>query len=409
MHKINQLLSNKYISYGLGIALIYGIIATQMPIDRNTVYNSLMITMAVYSSCIIILPRVTKFLLVDKNFYILPVMFSLYGIAIIAIVLLRIDYSRSTLIYGFIIVLIWLFVSTFLSKKESTLKLSAINNFDHTLLNSNRHIEIQIIEAPYQFNQIQQGLVVNLHKKLTPEQEKFIADCSINNIAVYHSESIKEMIEGKVQTKHLSESSLGSLRTNPSYSLTKQIWESIVILASLPFLLPLMIMVAIAIKIESKGPIFYTQNRIGQGGKSFKIYKFRSMEVACPKADSKFATEERERVTQIGKFIRQTRIDEIPQFYNVLKGEMALIGPRPEQEQFVKNFELEIPFYGYRHMVKPGITGWAQTVQGYTADTDSTREKLAHDLYYIKHLSFWLDVNIFFKTLKTMLTGFGAK
>tara|TARA_R110001583_G_scaffold69129_2_gene196178 strand:+ start:19649 stop:20878 length:1230 start_codon:yes stop_codon:yes gene_type:complete len=409
MHKINQLLSNKYISYAVGIALIYGIIATQMPLEHNTVYNSLIITIAVYSGCIIILPRVTKFLLVDKKLYILPVMLSLYGIAIIAIVLLRIDYSRPTLIYGFCIVLIWLFVSTFISKTESTLKLSAINNFDHTLLNGNHHIEIQIIEAPYQFNQVQQGLVVNLHKKLTPEQEKFIADCSINNIAVYHSESIKEMIEGKVQTKHLSESSLGSLRTNPSYNLIKRIWESVIILVSLPFLLPLMALVSIAIKIESKGPVFYTQSRIGQGGKSFKIYKFRSMEVACPKAGSKFATEEKERVTKIGKFIRQTRIDEIPQFYNVLKGEMALIGPRPEQEQFVKNFEQEIPFYGYRHMVKPGITGWAQTVQGYTADTDSTREKLAHDLYYIKHLSFWLDVNIFFKTLKTMLTGFGAK
>jgi lipopolysaccharide/colanic/teichoic acid biosynthesis glycosyltransferase len=133
------------------------------------------------------------------------------------------------------------------------------------------------------------------------------------------------------------------------------------------------------------------------------------MTVASPEADPKFAPQEKSRVTKIGKFIRQTRIDEIPQFFNVLKGEMALIGPRPEQEVFVKAFEEAIPFYGYRHMVKPGITGWAQTVQGYTSDTNATREKLAHDLYYIKHLSFWLDVNIFFKTLKTMLTGFGAR
>ena len=409
MYKIKKLLSNKYIAYSIGLALIYSYIALLMPLDLATVYNSLMITIAVYSSSVIVLPRVTKYLLVEKSLYIIPIVLSLYCIAIIAIVLLRIDYSRPTLIHGFSIVLFWLFFSTLLNRHESILKLSAIDNFDLSALKTNQHIDIQTIEAPYTFDQIQEGLVVNLHNKLTAEQEKFIADCSINNIVVYHSETIREMIEGKVQTIHLSESSLGVLGTNSNYYLIKRLIESTLIVASLPLLLPLIAIISIAIKLESKGPIIYTQSRIGQGGKSFKIYKLRSMEIGCSKADSKFATEEDARVTKIGRFIRQTRIDEIPQFLNVLKGEMALIGPRPEQEAFVKAFEQEIPFYGYRHRVKPGITGWAQTVQGYTADTDSTREKLAHDLYYIKHLSFWLDMNIFFKTLKTMLTGFGAK
>ena len=409
MHKTRKFITNQYISYSIGILLISSYIALLMPLSLTTVYNSLLITIAVYISCSLILPKITKYLLVDKKFYILPVMLSVYGIAIITIVLLRIDYSRPTLIYGFIIVLFWLFISTWLSRSESTLKLSAIKNFDITSLNSNPHIEISVIETPYLFNKIQQGLVVNLHNKLNAEQEKFIADCSINNIAVYHSETIREMIEGKVQTMHLSENTLGSLRVNPSYCMMKRFWESLLILSSLPLLLPLIVVVSSAIKLESKGSILYTQTRVGQGGRTFKIYKFRSMEIGCPKAGSKFATEESERVTLVGQFIRKTRIDEIPQFFNVLTGEMALIGPRPEQEVFVKDFEKEIPFYGYRHVVKPGITGWAQTVQGYTADTNSTREKLAHDLYYIKHLSFWLDVTIFFKTLKTMCTGFGAK
>ena len=409
MYKIKKSLSNKYISYGIGIVLIYIIISLLMPLSFNTVYNSLLITIAVYSSTVIVLPRITKYLLVDKSLYILPVLLSTYSIAIIAIVLLRIEYSRPTLLYGFSVVLCWLFFSTLLNRQSAILKLQAIDNFSLSSLSTNQHIEIKTITAPYHLNQIDQGLVVNLHNKLTPEQEKFVADCSINNVVVYHSETIREMIEGKVPNTHLSESALNALNINPSYRLIKRVIESILILASLPLLLPLLMIVSIAIKLESKGPIFYTQNRVGQAGKVFKIYKLRSMEVTCPKADSKFATEESARVTRIGRFIRQTRIDEIPQFFNVLKGEMALIGPRPEQEVFVKAFEKEIPFYGYRHMVKPGITGWAQTVQGYTADTDSTREKLAHDLYYIKHLSFWLDVNIFFKTLKTMLTGFGAK
>ncbi|MEG3755093.1 sugar transferase [Psychromonas arctica] len=409
MYKTQQLFTNKYITYAIGLGLIYAIIDILMPFSYATVYNSFLITLIVYTGCVITLPRVTKFLLVDKSLYVLPVMLSLYSLAIIAIVLLRIEYSRPTLIYGFAIVLFWLLISARFNHQSAILKLQAIDNFSLSSFNSNQHIEIETINSPYNLKQIKDGLVVNLHKSLTAEQEKFIADCSINNKVVYHSETIKEMIEGKVQTTHLSENALNALNTNPSYRLIKRFIETGLILLSLPVFLPLMLIISIAIKLESKGPVFYTQKRIGQGGNTFKIYKLRSMEVGCPKADSKFVTEEHARVTNIGRFIRKTRIDEIPQFFNVIKGEMALIGPRPEQESFVKSFEADIPFYGYRHMVKPGITGWAQTVQGYTADTDSTREKLAHDLYYIKHLSFWLDVNIFFKTLKTMITGFGAK
>ncbi|MFW3379837.1 sugar transferase, partial [Glaesserella parasuis] len=114
------------------------------------------------------------------------------------------------------------------------------------------------------------------------------------------------------------------------------------------------------------------------------------------------------RITKVGKFIRKTRIDELPQFFNVLKGDMSLIGPRPEQKVFVDKFIKEIPFYNYRHIVKPGISGWAQVIQGY-ADVNDTKIKLQYDLYYIKNFSIWLDILIVFKTIKTMLTGFGAR
>jgi lipopolysaccharide/colanic/teichoic acid biosynthesis glycosyltransferase len=409
MKKFSKVLSNVYINHCLGILFIYLYIDILMPLELNTVNNSLVITLIAYLSTAITLPKITKYLLVEKMYYILPVILSVYCLAITAIVLLRIDYSRPTLIHGFALVLFWLFVSSLCTRSERMLKLNAINNFNIEAFNHQDRIDLRVLEAPYRLENMRQGLVVNLHNNLTPEQEKFIADCSINNIAVFHSESIREMLDGKVQTNHLSENAIGSLQPNPIYFTIKRIWESLLILISLPLLLPFMLFISLLIRLESKGSAIYMQNRIGQGGKIFKIYKFRSMQIKCPKADSKFATEEIERVTRIGRFIRQSRIDEIPQFFNVLKGEMALIGPRPEQENFVKEYEKEIPFYGYRHMVKPGITGWAQTVQGYTADTESTKEKLAHDLYYIKHLSFWLDVNIFFKTLKTMCTGFGAK
>ena len=127
------------------------------------------------------------------------------------------------------------------------------------------------------------------------------------------------------------------------------------------------------------------------------------------KHGAQMATTNDMRVTRVGKFIRKTRIDELPQFFNVLKGDMSLIGPRPEQKVFVDQFEQEIPFYNYRHIVKPGITGWAQVTHGYAGDADETRVKIEHDFYYIKHISFSLDILIVFKTIKTMLTGFGAR
>lgn len=406
---MKKFLANSYICHGIGIISIILFICTVSSPSRQTVINSLTVVVATYLSTSLTLPRITNHLLVERKYYILPILLTVYATAIAIMFMLRIEYARSVLILGFILSSSWLYTSTFLRKKAKQLKLSAIANFDVEELNNNKKIDIKVLQEPYQLQNARQGLVINLHGKLTPSQEKFIADCSINNIQVFHHASIKEKLSGKVQTKYLSENAIGTLQPNPLYSSLKRIWETFFILTMLPITLPIMLITALLIKQETPGSAIFTQERIGQGGKPFSIYKFRSMTTAPPKTESKFATTEQARITRIGKIIRKTRIDELPQFFNVLKGEMALIGPRPEQDSFVKQFEKEIPFYGYRHMVKPGITGWAQTVQGYTDCTDSTREKLAHDLYYIKYFSFWLDVNIVFKTFRTMITGFGAR
>ncbi|MCW8333626.1 sugar transferase [Vibrio paucivorans] len=409
---MKKLLNNSVVCHSIGILgslLLIDLLTgwrDQLPF---TVINSFWLISAAYLGASITIPKITNYLLVDRKFYILPVLASTYGIIIGSIFLLRIDYSREVLIYGFALHLAWMYTSTAVRAEQHKLRFSVIDNFDYSAINPRlaRLTITPLVEL--NLSKVQDGLVVDLHKDLTAEQEKFVADCSINNIPVFHSESIIEMVEGKVQTKHLSENAIGTLIPNPLYHTLKRIWESILIILSLPITLPVMLMTAILIKLESPGPAMFIQERVGQGGKSFRIYKFRSMTVKKDDSSDKFATQEQARVTKVGKVIRKVRIDELPQFFNVLKGEMSLIGPRPEQESFVKQFEQEIPFYGYRHMVKPGITGWAQTVQGYADDTDSTRNKLAHDLYYIKHLSFWLDMNIVLKTIRTILTGFGAK
>lgn len=406
---IQKLLSNSYICHLIGIMLVVTFLNLWSPIEAETITNSIWLTVACYLVIAITLPRISSYLLVERKYYILPVTISVFVIAMSIVFLTRIDYSRGALIYGGIVSFIWFYITALLRQDAQRLVLFAIPNFDTSSLNFKGKVEVIPLSQPYNIADVKGSLVVDLHKNLTPESEKFIADCSLANISVFHADSIKEMLEGKVQTRHLSENAIGTLLPNPLYMTFKRIWESLIIIISFPVTLPIMAITALLIKLENPGPAMFIQERVGQGGKVFRIYKFRSMTVKAADAEDKFATQEQARVTKVGKVIRKVRIDELPQFFNVLKGDMSLIGPRPEQDSFVKQFEQEIPFYGYRHMVKPGITGWAQVVQGYTDDTESTTEKLAYDLYYIKNLSFWLDINIVFKTIRTMLTGFGAK
>ncbi len=197
------------------------------------------------------------------------------------------------------------------------------------------------------------------------------------------------------------------LKPSKKYQIIKQLLDIILVLVSLPLILPIMIITGILIMLESRGGIFFVQERIGQNEVPFKMYKFRSMYANT--ATDQTTEDADSRVTKIGKFIRKTRIDELPQFYNVLRGEMSLIGPRAEFHKFVEEYEREIPFYHYRHIVKPGISGWAQVMQGYNFGVDETKVKLEYDLYYIKNFSFSLDVLIFFKTIQTVVTGFGAR
>ena len=150
------------------------------------------------------------------------------------------------------------------------------------------------------------------------------------------------------------------------------------------------------------------QPRMGFNGRWFDVIKFRSMNVN--QQGSHFTeVDEDHRITKVGQFIRRYRLDELPQFWNVLKGEMSLIGPRPESAELARWYDQEVPFFAYRHVVRPGISGWAQVMHGYAAGVDDMKDKLAYDFYYIKHFSLWLDLLIWYKTIRTVLTGFGAR
>jgi len=180
-------------------------------------------------------------------------------------------------------------------------------------------------------------------------------------------------------------------------------------LVGLILLSPFILVISILIKIDSRGPVFYNQERVGERGKIFKLLKFRSMVENAEANGPVWAEQDDKRITRVGRWMRKWRLDEVPQMFNVLKGDMSFVGPRPERSFFVEKLRKEIPFYDQRFSVRPGVTGWAQIKYRYGASKEDALEKLKYDLYYIKNLSLLYDLLIIFETIKVVLFGKGAR
>lgn len=245
-------------------------------------------------------------------------------------------------------------------------------------------------------------------EKVQQNWARTLAKISIQGVPVYNSVQAKELLTGRIAISHLYENDLGSLRLSPIYKVSKRLTDIVLVLMSLPIVIPIMIITAIAIKLESTGNVIFTQKRTGLGGKVFTMYKFRSMTTNAENQNTVMTQIGDKRITRVGHIIRKLRIDELPQFWNILKGDMSLIGPRPELPNMVEKLEQEIPFYIYRQLVKPGLSGWAQVTQG-SDHVENIAEKLEYDFYYIKNASISLDLLIVIKTIQTILTGFGAR
>jgi len=224
--------------------------------------------------------------------------------------------------------------------------------------------------------------------------------------------SINERITGRILLEHLSPSWLilsGGFRKSSLIFAIKRATDVLVALVGILLTWPLFLLVLLAVFIETGRPIFFIQERMGHKGRSFKLIKFRSMRQDAEAGGPKWATQNDDRVTRVGRFIRKTRLDEIPQLWNVLRGEMSLVGPRPERPHFCSMLEESIPLYQLRHSVRPGITGWAQVKYQYGASVEDAKIKLEYDFFYIKHLSLLLDLAILFETAKVILRRRGAQ
>ncbi len=231
-------------------------------------------------------------------------------------------------------------------------------------------------------------------------------------VKVEDAHSFYERMTGRIILEWLSPSWLilsDGFRKSMLLIVTKRAIDVIVSLVSMVLCLPLFAVTAVAIALESGGPVLFRQERTGLNGKPFEMLKFRSMYKDAEAAGPQWAATGDHRITRVGRLIRKFRIDELPQVINVLRGEMSMVGPRPERGEFVSVLEEQIPFYGLRHSVRPGITGWAQVKYQYGASVEETKTKLEYDLFYIKHLSVMLDFAVLFETAKVMLSGRGAK
>ena len=255
-------------------------------------------------------------------------------------------------------------------------------------------------------------LIDDTEQELSDEMIRELMDMRLRGIYVYSLADFCEQFWHKIPPSYIQDdwfafTSGFSILHNRIDAKLKQIVDFLAAALLLTVTFPLTLLVAIAIKIDSPGPIFYSQVRTGLNGKKFKVYKFRSMYENAEQMGVQWAQEKDPRITKIGRLLRLARIDELPQLWNILKGDMSLVGPRPERPEFDAQLRKEIPYYDVRYLVKPGITGWAQVCYPYGASIEDAYQKVAYDLYYIKNYSLLLDAAIALKTIRVVLLGKG--
>lgn len=348
---------------------------------------------------------------IRASYYILPVFLSSFVTMFTLLFLTRLGYSRPLLVISFAIALAWFYLVYFMVQRRQTLEIAVVPLGRVDCLYGIDQVQWSVLGTPA-FPRTADLLTADFDSDLPREWLNFLAECALQGVTVLHFKHLRQSLTGQVQTEHLSENSDGALAPSATYIAVKRIADGLLALVLLPLLTPLFVLVAGAIRLDSPGPVFFRQIRVGYRGRPFHVWKFRTMR-ADLKGDNPLervvTRKDDPRVTKLGRWLRRTRIDELPQILNVLRGEMSWIGPRPEALELSRWYEAELAFYRYRHVVRPGISGWAQVSQGHVADLDSVLQKLNYDFFYISRFSLWLDALIVLRTIKTMLTGFGSR
>ena len=349
---------------------------------------------------------------IRRAYVILPSALTGHGMALLWFVLTRLPYDRFALIFGFCVHVAWLYAIIVWTELGVRRRIAVVPFGRIQLLKRIRDVDWLMLSRARLYDARNcQAIVADFTAELPEEWEAFLAEAALAGRIVYQVKQLSESLTGRVELEQLSENSFGSLVPARGYFYFKSAADVAAAILLLPFALPFIAVIAVAIRLDSNGPALFRQKRVGHAGKPIVVYKFRTMREGGGGDEREAAMTDQgdERVTRVGRTLRKFRLDELPQIFNILKGEMSWIGPRPEADVLSRWYEGEIPFYRYRHVVKPGISGWAQVNQGHVADVEQVHRKLQYDFYYIKYFSPWLDLLIVVRTIKTILTGFGAR
>ena len=383
-------------------------------IDKPLFMQSLLVAFLGVTAGYYLFRGLTRFPGIQAGYYVLPVFSSSFAVAVIGLFMLRLEYSRPLLIASFLLCLGWFYLVYFRVQRSPDLRIGIVPFGDVASLTEIEAISCEWLTVPAMPVGCS-AIVADFRASMPDEWEAFLADVALSGMSVLHVKQLRESLTGQVQIEHLSENSSGSLMPQLAYMSVKAAIDRLVAAAMLLVLLPVLLGVALAVRLTSPGPSIFRQLRVGYRGQPFHVWKFRTMTHRPVAASSDQARTDAitlandSRITPLGRFLRRTRLDELPQLANVCLGQMSFIGPRPEAEVLSQWYQRELPFYRYRHIVRPGITGWAQVSQGHVAEVDEVHRKLHYDFYYISNFSLWLDVLILIRTIKTMVTGFGAK
>ena len=349
---------------------------------------------------------------IRRTYVILPSASTAHGIVVVWFLLSRFPYDRIALAAGFVLHVLWLYLLYFYVERKIVTRIAVVPFGEVDRLLRISAVEWVRLKRPKLYDaRASDAIVADFSADLPDEWEAFLADAALAGRIVYQHKQLAESLTGRVELEQLSENSFGSLVPARGYFHLKALIDFVVALGLLPLALPVMLMIAIAIRLDSSGPALFRQQRVGFAGRKIIVYKFRTMREVEVSDERRAAMtlDDDDRVTRVGRTLRKLRLDELPQIFNILRWEMSWIGPRPEAEILSRWYVNELPFYRYRHVVKPGISGWAQVNQGHVAEVDQVHRKLQYDFYYIKYFSPWLDLLIFLRTIKTMLTGFGSR
>ncbi len=420
----SNLLSNQtvkllcYLLFGIITPILIWFAARLPPVKSDFLINS---TMASSVAALISWYALHSFRFFAKArllSYVVPVNLITFGITFLTIGLLRAPYSISLFASCFLATLLTSYTLTALTRFGNRIQYIAPGGrIDELSQSSNQIIGTSAKDLSVMIDQdrLYGSIVSDLHFDHPPEWEHLFAKAALRGIPVYHYRQISELETGQVRIDHLSENVLGSLIPNLPYMALKRVLDVLVVILALPVLIPLMVLLALLIKLDSSGPVLFIQDRVGFRGEIFSMAKFRTMHAREVKdhpdalREDSMTKSDDDRITRIGRILRKVRLDEIPQAWNILKGDMSWIGPRPEAISLSEWYENEIPFYSYRHIVRPGLTGWAQVNQGHVTDLGDVTAKLRYDFYYVKNISHWLDMLIALKTIRVVLGGLGAK